>query len=57
MKIHTVGFYLARVPSLVSWPVGDLLEDVAGGPVDLRELRREFTSVCRSSQRSKRAGS
>lgn len=45
LHIDTVGFYLSRVPALLSWPVAELLPLVAGRPVDLGELRAEFASV------------
>lgn len=37
--IEQVGFYLARVPALITWPLDELLAELAGGPVDRAELR------------------
>lgn len=40
-QIDSLGFYLSRIPALVSWPVAELLEEIAGSPVELADLRAE----------------
>lgn len=47
-EIKSLGFYLSRVAELVTWPVADLLGQVAGRPVDVADLRAEFASACQS---------
>jgi hypothetical protein len=42
MQITTVGVYLARQGQLVKWPMTQLLTELAGGPVDLAELRADL---------------
>ncbi|MEJ7766139.1 MAG: hypothetical protein WKF86_11650 [Acidimicrobiales bacterium] len=47
-EIDSLGFYLSRIPTLMTWPVAELLEEIAGGPVDLADLRAEFAVACRA---------
>lgn len=44
-SIERAGFYLARVPALLVWPVDELLTEAAGREVDVAELREEFATV------------
>ena len=46
LDVRSLGFYLSRIPRLLAWPIDDLLEQVAGAPVDLERLRDEFRAVC-----------
>jgi hypothetical protein len=39
--IDAVGVYAARYGYLATWPVGELLDELAGGPVDLAQLRAD----------------
>jgi hypothetical protein len=41
-RIDALGLYAARYSYLATWPVGELLAELAGGPVDLAEVRAEF---------------
>ncbi|MDQ2728446.1 MAG: hypothetical protein M3Y91_11420 [Actinomycetota bacterium] len=43
--IDSAGFYLARVPALLVWPVEELLVEAAGRAVDVAELREEFAAT------------
>jgi hypothetical protein len=43
--IDRVGFYFARYGSVVSWPLDDLLQRLAGKPVDIEETRAEFKKL------------
>lgn len=43
--IKDVALYLARRPALLRWPLHKLLGEMAGGPVDLTELRSELKDV------------
>jgi hypothetical protein len=40
--VNQVGFYLSRVPALVNWDLTGLLNEVAGRPVTVPELRAGF---------------
>lgn len=40
--IDALGVYAARYAYLVTWPAAELLAEMAGGPVDLAELRVGF---------------
>lgn len=48
--IDRAGFYLARVPALLVWPVDELLFEAAGREVDVAELREEFAAVLSASR-------
>jgi hypothetical protein len=41
----TVTLYFSRHGRLVQWPLDDLLATLAGTPVDLTELRRDFEAI------------
>lgn len=42
---QALGVYAARYAYLATWPVTELLGELAGGPVDLGRLRTEFRSI------------
>jgi hypothetical protein len=41
-RIDTLGVYAARYAYLATWPVAELLAALAGGPVDVAEVRGDF---------------
>jgi hypothetical protein len=43
--IDQVGFYLARVPALISWPAAALVAEVSEGRAAVEELRVDFAAV------------
>jgi hypothetical protein len=45
--IDTLGLYAARYAYLVTWPVVELLTELAGSPVDLAEVRAGFQEVAK----------
>lgn len=45
--IDTLGVYAARYAYLVTWPTAELLAELAGGPVDLAELRAGFQEAAK----------
>ncbi|MEH0972811.1 hypothetical protein V6U77_16965 [Micromonospora sp. CPCC 205546] len=45
--LRAVGVYAARFGHFVSWPLAELCTRLAGRPVDLGALRREFAQVVR----------
>lgn len=47
-QVDTLGVYSARWRYLVTWPVGELLAELAGGPVDLAEERAAFAALIRA---------
>ncbi len=49
-SIARAGFYLARVPALLVWPVDELLVEAAGREVELADLREEFAAVVSASR-------
>lgn len=44
-RLHTLAIYAARFGHLAAWPVGELLTRLAGQPVDLAALRKDFSRV------------
>jgi hypothetical protein len=44
-RVEALGVYAARYGYLTTWPVAELLGELAGDPVDLGQLRAEFHSV------------
>jgi hypothetical protein len=48
-RIDALGVYAARYAYLVTWPLGELLEELAGGPVDLANVRTEFRTVVQAA--------
>lgn len=44
-KITEVGIYFSRHGVQVAWPLADLLALLAGNPIDLEEVRQEFSSI------------
>jgi hypothetical protein len=48
-RIDALGIYAARYAYLVTWPLGELLEELAGGPVDLVNVRTEFRTVVQAA--------
>ncbi len=48
-RIDALGIYAARYACLVTWPLGELLEELAGGPVDLVNVRTEFRTVVQAT--------
>jgi hypothetical protein len=55
--IETLGLYSARYAYLVTWPAAELLAELAGGPVDLAELRAGFQEAAKSTAHSRVAAS
>jgi dihydrofolate reductase len=51
--VDTLALYSARYAYLVTWPVIELLTELAGGPVDLAELRIGFQEAARRSASTK----
>jgi len=45
--LHTVAIYAVRFGYLASWPITELGAQMAGHPVDLARLRKEFAQVLR----------
>jgi hypothetical protein len=45
--IDTLGIYAARYAYLVTWSTAELLAELAGGPVDLAELRAGFEEAAK----------
>ncbi|MEO3747932.1 hypothetical protein [Plantactinospora sp. B5E13] len=45
--LDTVAIYAARFGAYTSWPLADLCAELAGHPVDLPTLRKEFAGVLR----------
>lgn len=43
--IDRVGFYLSRVPTLLTWELPDLIAEMAERPVELDLLRADFRSI------------
>ena len=48
--IDAVWSYLPRVPALVTWRLGPLLQQMAGGRVQLAGVRSEFRKLLESLQ-------
>jgi hypothetical protein len=46
-RVEALGVYAARYGYLATWPVAELLGELAGGPVDPGQLRGEFHSIAR----------
>lgn len=44
-----VGVYDARYAHLMTWPLDELLHELAGGPVEVPEQRKAFELVLRGS--------
>jgi hypothetical protein len=44
-RVDALGVYAARYAYLATWPVAELLGELAGDPVDLVPLRAEFRSI------------
>lgn len=51
--IDTLGVYAARYAYLVTWPAAELLAELAGGPVDLAELRAGFREAAKRAARGR----
>lgn len=51
--VDTLALYSARYAYLVTWSVIELLTELAGGPVDLAELRIGFQEAARRSASTK----
>jgi hypothetical protein len=47
-KIKTLGIYSARYGSLITWPVQEALDLLAGKRVDLKRMREEFPDLLRN---------
>ncbi|MGS2617523.1 hypothetical protein ACVCAH_23815 [Micromonospora sp. LZ34] len=47
-SLHAVGVYAVRFGHYMSWPLVELCTRLAGRPVDIAALRREFASVVRT---------
>lgn len=50
--LHTVAIYLVRFGYLGAWPISELCAQLAGGPIDLVQLRAEFAGVLRGPLRT-----
>lgn len=46
-ELDSVGHYLARYGTTITWPLVDLCAELAGHPVDLADLRVEFRRLLR----------
>ena len=44
-RIEALGVYSARYAHLAIWPLAELLDVLAGGPVDLAQARADFRQV------------
>jgi hypothetical protein len=44
-RVEALGVYSARYAHLAIWPLAELLDVLAGGPVDLAQARTEFRQV------------
>jgi hypothetical protein len=44
-RVEALGVYSARYAHLAIWPLAELLDVLAGGPVDLAQARAEFRQV------------
>jgi hypothetical protein len=44
-RLHTLAIYAARFGHLATWPVDELLTRLAGQPIDLAALRKDFSRV------------
>jgi hypothetical protein len=51
--IDTLGLYAARYAYLVTWPAAELLGELAGGPVDLAQLRAGFQEAAKRTAHSR----
>ncbi len=49
--IDALGVYAARYAYLATWPVAELLAELAGGPVDLAEVRADFQQAAATTIR------
>ena len=56
-EIRRVGFYHARVASLLAWDLQEMLDEAAGQPVDVASLRHDFRALLPTGQRSARPSS
>jgi hypothetical protein len=45
--LHSVAIYAVRFGHYMAWPLADLCAQLAGRPIDLRALRREFARLLR----------
>ncbi|MFZ0995787.1 MAG: hypothetical protein WAO09_07400 [Candidatus Dormiibacterota bacterium] len=50
-RLDRVGFYYARRPALIQWPLSEYAAALAGHPVDLSSLRQEFAAIVGSLRR------
>jgi hypothetical protein len=47
--VDALGVYSARYGDLAIWPVAKLLEQLAGGPIDVAAARAEFRAVVQAT--------
>jgi hypothetical protein len=52
--LHSVAIYAARFGYLAAWPLSSLGEQLAGHPVDIPALRREFAQILKVDLPSQR---
>jgi hypothetical protein len=43
--LHTVAIYAVRFGYFAAWPLGSLCEQMAGRPIDVADMRRQFAQV------------
>jgi hypothetical protein len=53
--LDALGVYSARYAYLAVWPLAELLEELAGSPVDLTVARAEFRTIVQAMNRSGRS--
>jgi hypothetical protein len=53
-RIEALGVYSARYAHLAIWPLAELLDVLAGGPVDLAQARVEFRQVVLATSNPRR---
>lgn len=49
-EIDELGFFITRIPALISWPADELLTALAGRPVDRASLRAGFREAVAASR-------
>jgi hypothetical protein len=53
-RVEALGVYSARYAHLAIWPLAELLDMLAGGPVDLAQARAEFRQVVLATPQPRR---
>jgi len=55
-RLAEVGVFSARYAHLATWELGELLDELAGRPVDLNVVRQEFRELLRRQILGRSAG-